>query len=70
MTRRLADAEGLFVGVSSGAVIHVCARLARNMESGTIVGIVADGGWKYLSAGIWDDDVDAAEDRLDRGVFW
>lgn len=70
MTRRLAEDEGLFVGVSSGAVIHVCARLARSMESGTIVGIVADGGWKYLSAGIWDDDVDAAEDRLDRGVFW
>jgi len=70
MTRRLAQDEGLFVGVSSGAVIHVCARLARTMERGTIVGIVADGGWKYLSAGIWGDDVDAAQDRLDRGVFW
>ncbi len=70
MTRRLASEEGLFVGVSSGAVIHTCARLARTMERGTIVGIVADGGWKYLSAGIWDDDVDVVEDRLDRGVFW
>jgi [CysO sulfur-carrier protein]-thiocarboxylate-dependent cysteine synthase len=70
MTRRLAHEEGLFVGVSSGAVIHVCARLARTMDQGTIVGIVADGGWKYLSAGIWGDDVDAAEDTLDRGVFW
>jgi cysteine synthase len=70
MTRRLAHEEGLFVGVSSGAVIHVCARLARTMDRGTIVGIVADGGWKYLSAGIWGDDVDAAEDTLDRGVFW
>jgi cysteine synthase B len=70
MTRRLAAEEGLFVGVSSGAVIHVCARLARTMDRGTIVGIVADGGWKYLSAGIWGDDIDAVEDRLDRGVFW
>jgi len=70
MTRRLAHEEGLFVGVSSGAVIHVCARLARTMDRGTIVGIVADGGWKYLSAGIWGDDVDAAEETLDRGVFW
>ena len=70
MTRRLASEEGLFVGVSSGAVIHVCARLARTMDRGTIVGIVADGGWKYLSAGIWGDDIDTVEDRLDRGVFW
>ena len=70
MTRRLAAEEGLFVGVSSGAVIHVCTRLARTMDRGTIVGIVADGGWKYLSAGIWGDDIDTVEDRLDRGVFW
>jgi cysteine synthase len=70
MTRRLAAEEGLFVGVSSGAVIHVCAGLARTMDRGTIVGIVADGGWKYLSAGIWGDDIDTVEDRLDRGVFW
>jgi cysteine synthase B len=70
MTRRLAGEEGLFVGVSSGAVIHVCARLARTMERGTIVGVVADGGWKYLSAGIWGDDMETVEDRLDRGVFW
>ena len=70
MTRRLASEEGLFVGVSSGAVLHVCSRLARTMERGTIVGIVADGGWKYLSAGIWGDDVATVEDRLDRGVFW
>ncbi len=70
MTRRLASEEGLFVGISSGAVLHVCARLARTMQRGTIVGVVADGGWKYLSAGIWGDDVDTVEDRLDRGVFW
>ena len=70
MTRRLASDEGLFVGVSSGAVLHVCARLARTMDRGTVVGIVADGGWKYLSAGIWGDDMDTVEGRLDRGVFW
>lgn len=70
MTRRLAAEEGLFVGISSGASIHVCVRLARTMERGTIVGIVADGGWKYLSAGIWTDDAATVEDRLDRGVFW
>ncbi len=70
MTRRLAAEEGLFVGVSSGAVIHVCASLARRMERGTVVGIVCDGGWKYLSAGIWTGELDEVERELDRGVFW
>ncbi len=70
MTRRLSDECGLFVGVSSGGVLHTCTRVAAKMDRGTIVGIVADGGWKYLSAGIWTDDQDVVEDRLDRGVFW
>jgi len=70
MTRRLAAEEGIFAGVSSGGVIHTCARLARRMERGTIVGIVCDGGWKYLSAGIWSGELDAVEDTLDHGVFW
>ena len=70
MTRRLAAEEGIFAGVSSGGVIHTCARLARGMERGTIVGIVCDGGWKYLSAGIWSGELDAVEDTLDHGVFW
>ena len=70
MTRRLAEEEGVFAGISSGAVMHICARLARRMERGTIVGIICDGGWKYLSAGIWTEDVEAVEDELDRGIFW
>ena len=70
MTRRLALEEGLFVGVSSGAVIHTCVRLARGMERGTIVGVVADSGWKYLSAGIWSGDLATVEDSLDNGIFW
>jgi cysteine synthase B len=70
MTRRLADEEGIFAGISSGAVVHTCARIASRMERGTIVGIICDGGWKYLSAGIWTKDVDEVEDALDRGIFW
>ncbi len=70
MTRRLADEEGIFAGVSSGAVIHVCAGLAERLSRGTIVGIVCDGGWKYLSAGIWTSDVDEVEETLDHGIFW
>jgi [CysO sulfur-carrier protein]-thiocarboxylate-dependent cysteine synthase len=70
MTRRLASEEGIFAGVSSGAVIHTCLRVAQRMESGTIVGIVCDGGWKYLSSGLWSGDEEAVEDTLDRGIFW
>jgi cysteine synthase B len=70
MTRRLASDEGVFAGVSSGAVIHTCLRVAERMERGTVVGIVCDGGWKYLSAGIWSDSVDEVEDRLERGIYW
>ena len=70
MTRRLASEEGIFAGVSSGAVIHTCVRVASRMTRGTIVGIVCDGGWKYLSSGLWTDDVDEVEDRVDNGIFW
>lgn len=70
MTRRLATEEGLFAGVSSGGIFHVAARIAAGMDRGTIVGIVPDGGWKYLSAGLWTDEVGTVEDRLDRGIFW
>lgn len=70
MTRRLASDHGIFAGVSSGAVFHTCTRVASGMERGTIVGIVCDGGWKYLSAGIWTGEIDDVEETLDNGVFW
>jgi len=70
MTRRLAYEEGIFAGISSGAVVHTCARIAAGMDAGTIVGIVCDGGWKYLSAGIWTGDLNDVEDALDHGLFW
>ncbi len=70
MTRRLASEHGIFAGVSSGAVMHICSRVAATMERGTIVGIICDSGWKYLSAGIWTGDLDVVEKTLDNGVFW
>jgi cysteine synthase B len=66
--RRLLDEEGLFAGVSSGAVGHVARKLAAELDEGVVVSIFADGGWKYLSADFWDaEDVESA---MERTVWW
>jgi cysteine synthase len=56
--RRLTRLEGIFAGVSSGGVLAVAARVAGQMEAGTIVALLADGGWKYLSEDIWARDLE------------
>ena len=56
--RRLTATEGIFAGVSSGGVMAVAARLAEGMESGTMVALLADGGWKYLSEDVWSRDLE------------
>jgi cysteine synthase len=66
--RALLEEEGLFAGVSSGAVAHVARRLAAELDEGVIVCVLADGGWKYLSAGFWDAaDVERA---MEESVWW
>jgi cysteine synthase len=52
-SRQLLEKEGIFAGMSSGAVIHQAITVAREMDEGNIVAILADGGWKYLSLDIW-----------------
>ncbi len=56
--RRLTATEGIFAGVSAGGVLAVASRIALGMESGTIVALLADGGWKYLSENVWSRDLD------------
>jgi [CysO sulfur-carrier protein]-thiocarboxylate-dependent cysteine synthase len=66
--RRLLDEEGIFAGVSAGAVGHVARKLAEELDEGVVVAIFADAGWKYLSADFWDaDDVEQAMERI---VWW
>jgi cysteine synthase len=66
--RLLLEQEGIFGGVSSGAVIHAALRLAGDLDEGVVVCVLADGGWKYLSAGFWDaEDV---EEAMRRSVWW
>ena len=66
--RLLLEREGVLGGVSSGAVVHAALRMADELDEGVIVCVLADGGWKYLSADFWEAaDV---EPTMDRSVWW
>jgi len=68
-TRRLLDV-GVFAGISSGAMAAGAARCADEIERGTVVFVVADGGWKYLSTGAWTDDLDAVTERARTQIYF
>jgi len=68
-TRRLLDEEGLFAGVSSGAIASIAVRMANEMDEGNIVFIVCDDGWKYLSSGIYTLPIDEIE-NMDSTIWW
>jgi cysteine synthase B len=64
----LLEQEGILAGVSAGAVVHVARKIAGELPEGSIVvAILADGGWKYLSAGFWRDP---ADEQLDTKLWW
>jgi cysteine synthase B len=69
-TRRLLDDCGVFAGISSGAIVAGAAKMAATMDEGTIVTIICDGGWKYLSSGAWTDDLDVVVERATRINYW
>ena len=63
--RVLLEREGIFAGVSSGAVVHVARRMAEELPEGAVVAcVLADGGWKYLSAPFWEGE------EIDEAVLW
>jgi [CysO sulfur-carrier protein]-thiocarboxylate-dependent cysteine synthase len=69
-TRRLVSECGIFAGISSGASLAGAAKLATQIERGTIVFIVCDGGWKYLSTGAYTDDLDVAEAAAEKIIYF
>ncbi|HXJ63865.1 MAG TPA: cysteine synthase family protein [Actinomycetota bacterium] len=69
-TRELTEHEGIFAGISSGAVIHVARRIAGQIEGGDIVCLLADGGWKYLSTNAWAADQAQAEKEVSEALWW
>jgi len=69
-TRRLLDECGVFAGISSGAAMAGAAKAADQMDEGTIVTLLPDGGWKYLSSGAWTDPIDEVVERATRINYW
>lgn len=68
-TRDLLKKEGLFMGISSGAVVYEALRQAEKLKEGTVVAILADGGWKYLSERIWTEEPEEVSKRY-KGPLW
>ena len=66
--RALLDREGVFAGVSAGAVVHAAHKLAAELEEGVVVSILADAGWKYLSASFWD--AENVEAEMEAELWW
>jgi cysteine synthase len=68
-TRRLLDV-GVFAGISSGAAMAAAAKSAAEIDDGVIVTLLADGGWKYLSADVWTGDIDEVTERAKRVIYF
>jgi len=69
-TRELTVREGVFAGISSGAVIHVAHRIAQDLDEGDVVCLLADGGWKYLSTNAWAAELERAEKGVEETLWW
>jgi [CysO sulfur-carrier protein]-thiocarboxylate-dependent cysteine synthase len=71
-TKKLLAEEGIFAGVSTGAIASICVRVANELDEGNVVFVSPDDGWKYLSSGVYTKTVDQLEDDgvLERGSFW
>jgi cysteine synthase len=69
-TKRLLAEEGLFVGVSSGAVAAIAVRVAKELDEGNVVFVSPDDGWKYLSSGVYTKPIEALDEQLGTASFW
>jgi cysteine synthase B len=69
-TRRLMEKEGIFAGISSGAVLRTAQKVAARLQEGNVVALLADGGWKYLSTGLWTKPLDELGPEDVEGKVW
>ncbi len=68
--KELTQAEGIFAGISAGAALRTAQRVAERLDSGNVVILLADGGWKYLSTALWSRDYDEMESEVEGKVWW
>jgi cysteine synthase B len=68
-TKKLLDEEGVFAGVSAGAIAAIAARIGGEIEAGNVVFLIPDDGWKYLSSGVYTKPIEEIE-NLDSTVWW
>jgi [CysO sulfur-carrier protein]-thiocarboxylate-dependent cysteine synthase len=68
-TRKLLDQEGIFAGVSAGAIARIAVRIGEGLDSGNVVFLIPDDGWKYLSSGVYTKPIDEIE-NLESTVWW
>ncbi|MEX2275318.1 MAG: pyridoxal-phosphate dependent enzyme [Actinomycetota bacterium] len=68
--RELTAREGIFAGISSGAVMYTAVRIAQEIEQGDVVCLLPDGGWKYLSTNAWAPELDRAEKGVSDSLWW
>ena len=69
-TKELLHQEGIFAGISSGSVVYGAVRQAERMDRGTIVCLLADGGWKYLSTSLWTKDYEELAKKAKGKIWW
>ncbi len=70
VTRRVVRETGLFIGISSGAILAAALKCAAEIEEGVIVTIVCDGGWKYLSTGTYTGNIDDVTERAKKVIYF
>ncbi len=69
-TKELLRLEGIFAGVSSGSVVYAALKQAERMREGKIVCLLADGGWKYLSTGLWTKEYEEMGKEVEGKIWW
>jgi cysteine synthase B len=68
--KELTQAEGIFAGISSGAVLRTAQKVAERLDRGNIVMLFADSGWKYLSTELWSKEYEDLEGDVESKVWW
>ena len=69
-SKELTQKEGIFAGISAGAVVKTAQRVAERLDAGNVVCLFADGGWKYLSTQLWTTDYEDLPSDIEDKIWW